>query len=271
MRRNDTKTKKNGYSAPAVDAMLDIVEMMASDDRVFNLTALATGLNLSNNLVFRVLNRLLDRGYVERLESGGYRLSDGFFTLGMKLYSRFELRAAARKHLEQLSFEFGETAQLQVLSGDEMLVLEVVAPTSDYYLHVTPGIRLLLHCNAYGKAVLAFLPKAKVDGILKKRLECLTENTITTKKTLTVELKQIRKTGVAYDNEEYAKGVFCLGAPVFNSDGEVVGGLGLTCLSSRLNSGFSAEMEDKVLKCAERVSIAVGYNGDFFRNFPFRE
>ena len=258
------ETKKSGYSAPAVDAMLDIVEMMASDGRVFNLTELATGLNLSNNLVFRVLNRLLDRGYVERLESGGYRLSDGFFTLGMKLYSRFELRAAARKHLEKLSAEMGETAQLQILSDDKMLVLEVVAPSSDFYLHVTPGIRLLPHCNAYGKAVLAFLDPERVDKILEGKLERITEKTITSKKILKSELKQIRKTGVAYDNEEYSRGVFCVGAPVFNSDGEVVGGLGLTGLSSRFNTKFAPEMEKKVLTCAERVSSIIGYTGDFF-------
>lgn len=264
MSKNDTKTKKNGYSAPAVDAMLDIIELMSRENRLFNLTELATGLNLSNNLVFRVLNRLLERGYVERLENGGYRLSDGFFTLGMKLYSRFELRSAARKHLESLSSELGETAQLQVLNGNKMLVLEVVAPSSDFYLHVTPGIRLFPHCNAYGKAVLAFLDPERVDKILVGELERITEKTITSKKTLKNELKQIRKTGVAYDDEEYSRGVFCVGSPVFNCDGEVVGGLGLTGLSSRFNTKSAPEMERKVLKCAERVSSVVGYTGDFF-------
>ncbi|NOY75732.1 MAG: IclR family transcriptional regulator [Kiritimatiellaeota bacterium] len=258
------KSKKSNYSAPAVDAMLDIVERMAQESRVFNLTELAVGLDLSNNLVFRVLNRLLERGYVERLESGGYRLSDGFFTLGMKLYSRFELRVAARKHLEKLSAEVGETAQLQVLSGREMLVLEAVAPSSDFYLHVTPGIRVLAHCNAYGKVVMAFLPPERVDEILEGRLERVTKRTITCKKTLMNELKRIKKTGVAYDNEEYSRGVFCVGSPVFDSDGKIVGGVGLTGLTSRFNPENAPELEKKVLECAERVSSGLGYGGDFF-------
>jgi DNA-binding IclR family transcriptional regulator len=250
-----------------VDALLDIVEMMAKDGSVeFNLTELATGLNLSNNLVFRVMNRLLERGYAEKSDSGAYRLSEGFFVLGMKLHSRFELRLAAGKRLEKLSAETGETAQLQVLSGDEMLVLEVAPPSTDYYLHVTPGIRLLAHCNAYGKAVLAFKSENVVDAVLSNGLKRLTDNTITTRKNFLKELESVRMTGLAYDREEYSKGVVCVGAPVFNCDGEGVAGLGLTGLASRFNPEDSPAIGGEVLNCAELVSRGIGYDGEFFES-----
>ena len=258
-----SEKRKTGYSAPAVDAMLDISELMARSGRVFTLSELVSELNLSNNLVFRVLSRLVERGYADKLESGGYRLSEGFFTLGMKLHSKFELRAVARPHLERLSSEMGETAQIQVLNGDRMMVLDVVAPPSDFYLQVVPGTRLLIHCNAYGKVVLAFLPPERVDEIIENDLERLTENTITSKKTLLNELRKVRKTGLAHDDEEYSRGVFCVGAPIFNGDGDVVGGLGLTGLASRFNFDSAPEINVKVLECAERVSRGIGYGGNF--------
>ncbi|MBW2690945.1 MAG: helix-turn-helix domain-containing protein, partial [Deltaproteobacteria bacterium] len=107
------ENKKNTYSVPAVDGMLDIVEFLAQHQSHCGITELSRELGLSNNLVFRIMRCLEERRYAERdVSTGAYRLSSGFFTLGMKLYSRFELRRISRKHLEVLSDSLGETTQL---------------------------------------------------------------------------------------------------------------------------------------------------------------
>ncbi len=260
------KNKKNSYSVPAVDGMLDIVEYMAQDQQNFcGVTELSRELGLSINLVFRVMKRLDERGYVERdADSGGYRLSSGFFTLGMKLYSRYELRRVARKHLVQLSEKLGETTQLQILSGNRMLAIEVVTPPSDFFLQVVPGSRLQLYCNAYGKAVMAFMEPAEVNNVLPKKFEKRTQNTITSKNDLQKEFEIIRKTGISHDREEYNAGFFCVGAPVFDVHGVAVGGLGVTGMSTRFCDKRLPEAERLVLECAGNVSREIGYSGDFF-------
>ncbi len=261
-----TEAKKNTYSVPAVDAMLDIAEFMSTNQAAnCGVTELSRELGLSTNLVFRIMRRLEERGYAERDgESGAYSLSSGFFTLGMRLYNRFELRRVAVEHLKKLSEELGETTQMHVLRGNKMMVLEVVTPPSDFFLQVIPGSRLNIHCNAYGKAVLAFMPEADAMALLPKKLDKLTPASITTKQAFKDELKNVRMTGLAYDREEYNTGIFCVGAPVFDSEGNAVAGLGVTGMSSRFCEKRLPGAEKRVLECAANVSAEIGYSGDFY-------
>lgn len=254
------------YSVPAVDAMLDIVEFMSMNQQAnCGVTELSRELGLSTNLVFRIMRRLEERGYAERDgDSGVYSLSSGFFSLGMRLYNRFELRRVALEHLKKLSEALGETTQMHVLRGNKMMVLEVVTPPSDFFLQVIPGSRLNIHCNAYGKAVLAFMPEADAMALLPKKIERLTTTTIISRQALKKELEQVRKTGLAYDREEYNTGIFCVGAPVFDADGNAVAGLGVTGISSRFCEKRLPEAEKRVLECAANVSAEIGYNGNFY-------
>ena len=151
------KTPVRTYSAPAVDRTLDIIEFMALHPRPYGATELSRCLNIPINSVFRILKRLTDREYtIQDPLSSGYQLSTKVFSLGMSLYTRFELRQRARPHIEWLSRETEETCQLQIPQADMMLVLDTVSPEVSYYLRIVPGALVYYHPNAYGKVVLAF-------------------------------------------------------------------------------------------------------------------
>ncbi len=253
------------YSAPAVDRTLDIIEFMALHPRPYGATELSRCLNIPLNSVFRILKRLTDREYtVQDPLSSGYQLSTKVFSLGMSLYTRFELRQRARPHIEWLSRETEETCQLQIPQGEMMLVLDTVSPEVSYYLRIVPGALVHYHPNAYGKAILAFLAEDDVRNIIQPRMPSLTPNTIVLRTELIKQLEDTRKTGLAYDNEEYNEGIRCIGAPVFNVEGKVVAGLGVSGLVSTFRGGRQAVFEQLVLECASRVSKDIGYSGDFF-------
>jgi DNA-binding IclR family transcriptional regulator len=260
--RKSTRT----YSAPAVDRALDILEFMAEHPRPFGATELSRILDIPLNSVFRILKRLTEREYtVQDPLSGGYQLSTRVFTLGMSLYTRFELRQRARPHLEWLCRETEETVQLQVPHGDEVLVLDTVNPEVSFYLRVVPGSRVYYHPNAYGKAMLAFMPEEEVKALLPPKLPALTPRTITLLRDLLPQLEQTRRTGLAYDDEEYTSGIICIGSAVFDVQGKIAAGLGITAIASLLDQKQRHTFEQLVLECAYRVSKAIGYTGDFFR------
>jgi IclR family transcriptional regulator, KDG regulon repressor len=262
---NRIKSPARTYSAPAVDRTLDIIEFMALHPRPYGATELSRCLNIPLNSVFRILKRLTDREYtIQDPLSSGYQLSTKVFSLGMSLYTRFELRQRARPHIEWLSRETEETCQLQVPHGDTMLVLDTVSPEVSYYLRIVPGALVHYHPNAYGKVVLAFLPEEEVKRILQPRLPSLTPNTIVLRTELMKQLEEVRSTGLGYDNEEYNEGIRCIGAPVFNVEGKVAAGLGVSGLVSTFRAGRQAIFEQLVLECAYRVSKDIGYSGDFF-------
>ena len=258
---------KNG-DAPAVARMLDLVGFLADRERPYGINELARELRVPVNSVFRILNCLEDRGFVEtRGGASGYQLGAGFFSLGMKLHARFDLRRRARPHLEALARDTGETAQVHVPDGRDLLVLDVAPPPAPFFLQVVPGTRLEFHAGAFGKAWLAFQPEERIGRLLPARLPAFTPNTLTERGKLLGELRRARRTGLAYDREERVTGVYCIGAPVFGVDGEAVAGLGVTGLVSRFDARSRRKFEEDVLACAERVSRDIGYRGDRYRRF----
>jgi len=120
------------------------------------------------------------------------------------------------------------------------------------------------HPNAYGKVMLAFMAEDEVKKIIPPRLTALTPNTIVLRTELMKQLEDVRRTGLGYDNEEYNEGIRCIGSPVFDVEGRVVAGLGVSGLVSTFRNAKQAVFEQLVLECAYRVSKDIGYSGDFF-------
>jgi DNA-binding IclR family transcriptional regulator len=264
--RKNSKGKRE-YSAPAVDRALDILEYMAEHPHPYGATELSRCLKIPLNSVFRILKRLTEREYtVQDPLSGGYQLSTRMFSLGMSLYTRFDLRQRARQHLEWLCRETDETCQIQVPHGEKVLVLDTVSPEVQYYIRIVPGGLVYYHPNAYGKAMLAFQSEEAVKKILPPRLPSLTPNTIVLRSELLKQLEEVRKTGLGYDDEEYNEGIRCIGAPVFDVEGKIVAGLGVTGLVSTFRKNRQSIFEQLVLECARRVSKDIGYLGDFFKD-----
>ena len=261
---------RNKYAVPAVEQMLDIVEHLAQNHRGYGITELARALGITTNSAFRILKCLTERGYAETDPTGGYRLGTKFFTLGMRLYSRFDLRRRARSHLERLCEQSGETVQLYALREDHALVLDCVTPAASSFIQVLPGSRMEIHASAFSKAVLAFLPESEARRRLPRKLAALTPHTLTDREKLFEELARIRASGLAYDREGYMLGIFCIGAPVFNVNGEPVAGVGVTGLVSVSYPKKQSALEQTILTCAENISRDIGYEGGLFTEFRSR-
>jgi DNA-binding IclR family transcriptional regulator len=258
---------RNKYAVPAVEQMLDIVEHLAQNHRSYGITEVARKLGITTNSAFRILKCLTERGYAEADPAGGYRLGTKFFTLGMQLSARFDLRRRARPYLERLCEESGETVQIYVLQEDHALVLDCVTPAASSFIQVLPGSRMAIYASAFSKVVLAFLPEDDARQRLPRKLAALTPHTVTDREKLFKELAQIRTSGLAYDREGYMLGIFCIGAPVFNVNGEPVAGVGVTGLVSVSHPKKQSALERAVLQCAAAISRDIGYEGSRFTEF----
>jgi len=251
---------------PAVARMLDIAGFLVEQDRPYGINELARELKLPVNSVFRILKCLEARGYVES-DGSGYQLSTGFFSLGMRLHARFDLRRRARRHLEWLAQETGETSQIHVPEDGSLLVLDVATPPAPFFLQIVPGTRLEYHASAFGKAFLAFEPEDRVARLVPNRPPAFTPNTLTSRSALMDELGAARETGLTYDREERVTGVYCIGAPVFDVTGKAVAGLGITGLVSRFHAEARQHFGSLVLACGQKVSEDIGYRGEAFAGF----
>jgi IclR family transcriptional regulator, acetate operon repressor len=156
----------------------------------------------------------------------------------------------------------GETVKIYVLDGDAAIVLDCVTPEAPWFLQFVPGTRMeIVHAAAHSKAILAFLDDDTVRELLPKPLPATTPNTITDRKVLAVELAEIRRTGLAYDREEYLVGVSCIGSPIFDVHGNVAAGAGVTSLVGHDRTDDLPRIKRLVLDCARQISSAIGYDG----------
>src|SRR3546814_5506261 len=103
------------YRAPALDKGLDILELLASEPLPMTLTAIVNRLERSHGELFRMVQVLEYRGYIEQdRASDGYRLTDQLFSLGMQQPRIQNLVEIALPIMRQLTIAVEQSCHLAV-------------------------------------------------------------------------------------------------------------------------------------------------------------
>jgi IclR family transcriptional regulator, acetate operon repressor len=157
---------------------------------------------LPKSSVHRYLEVLVQEGFLERdLQSGLYRL--GARIVALAINEAPLLVQKARPHLERLRDRFDETVNLGVLSGDNIVYLDIVESPRTVRLAARIGDRDMVHATALGKAIAAQLPEEEVKALLKRTgLPRRTANTITRAADFMTHLDLVRSHGFGLDDQE---------------------------------------------------------------------
>jgi DNA-binding IclR family transcriptional regulator len=246
-------------SIQVVDRMMKLIEVLATHTNAVNLKQLAQLTALHPSSAHRILNVMVEKGLVEKLEPGTYRLGLKLLQLGNLVKARLDIRREALPYMQQLHHELGETINLSLLHGDEVVYVERTA-SGHAMMRVVQvvGARAPLHITAVGKIFLADQGDDAAKAYAQRTgLPAYTKNTIGSEKGLLEELAKVRKRGIAFDNEEAEKGVSCIGAGIRDADGNLIAGLSISAPSER----FDRNWAQKVKVTADQISSAMGYHG----------
>ncbi len=127
---------------------------------------------------------------------------------------------AAARHaiLQQLVDKIGETCNLTMLSGDDVVYLDRVETQWPLRMHLQPGSRVPLHCTASGKLLLAFLPSAQRQRLVASLpLRAHSAHTITNAEALHAELAETRRRRLGVNNQENLEGMIAVAVPVMRN------------------------------------------------------
>ncbi|MCS7246494.1 MAG: IclR family transcriptional regulator, partial [Thermomicrobium sp.] len=161
-----------------------------------------------------------------------------------------------------LARELGETIQLAVLQGREVLYVGKQEGTQWVRLASEVGTRLPAHATSLGKCLLAWLPPQELDQLLASGpLVALTPRTITDPEALRAELALVRAQGYALDRGETLPDVWCFGAPVRDANGSVVAALSISVPVTRISPTRAEELATTVQRAARELSHRLGYAG----------
>jgi len=222
---------------------------------------LAQKSGLHKSTVHRLLSALRNHRLVQKdAKTGRYHLGLKLFELGVRAVPNVNLREYARPHLERLVFETGETAHLCVLVEHEILYLDKVESPKTIRIASSLGGRNPAFCSAVGKCLLAALPDAELDGLLRRhKLVAYTRHTITTPASLKAVLQQVRENGYAVDNEEREEGLRCIAAPIRDHTGDIIAAMSVAGPAFRLVSAQDMVIAKLVMSIAGELSATLGY------------
>lgn len=200
-----------------------VLELVAGAETPPTLDELTRASGLPKPTVFRILGLLARGGFIQRegIEkrySVGHRMS----ALSFQVQSNSPVRAQRRAVLVRLVEEIGETCNLTMPDGNEVVYIDRVETNANVRLHMQVGTRVPLHCTASGKLFLASLSEGAVRRLIGPGpYHRFTERTITSPAVLERKLVKIRSTEVGTDIGEYFEGSVCVAVPVKDSNGRV--------------------------------------------------
>ena len=258
--------ERNGPASgtQAVERAIAILAALGGARADAGLSELAAELGLHKTTAFRLLGALEREGFVARnAERQTYRLGPALIRLGAQARRATGLHDAAHAVIDGLAAETGETATLEVLVGDDVLILDEVH--GRFLVGSSPevGMRWPAHATSTGKVLLA-AARHDGDGTPRRepppagRLARFTANTITSRARLERELGEVWRNGFAVGLEEIEPGFVAVGAPVRNADGRVVAAISVGGPSARLDGTRIELLSGLVRAAADRISLRLG-------------
>jgi DNA-binding IclR family transcriptional regulator len=244
-----------------LDRALAILQLLSAEGPDLSLGQISEKLELHKSTVHRLIMVLERHKLIERNSvNGRFRLGLKLFELGTRAVSQLDLRERARPVLERLVLETSETVHLCVLDDTEVIYLDKVEPARSVRMASTVGRRNPAYCTAVGKAILAHLPEAQVEAIVRKHgLKAITANTITSFLELKTELAAIRDSGYAVDDEEIEEGVRCVGCVVRDFSSAPVAAISVSGPAFRLTREKVKSVSRPVIAAANALSAELGF------------
>jgi DNA-binding IclR family transcriptional regulator len=213
-----------------------------------------TGLHAST--AHRILASLIQNRFVERDAAGRYRLGLRLLQLGVRLHGDVDMRATARPIMEALRDKLGESLNLTIREGDEVVYIDKVTPNRMVHVQQLIGARAPLHVTAVGKLMLGASGTDAMRAYAgRTNLPAYTRNTITTLSRLIDECSTSFARGYALDEQEAEMDVGCIGVLLLDAAGRVAGGLSVSAPIERRR----LEWIDDLRAAGRAISAQLGW------------
>jgi len=242
-------------SAAALRAVT-VMEIVARSERPLALTEIADAAGLPAPTAYRILTLLEGAGLLQREPTGktygvGHRLA----RLGVDVLSNNGPRLERRAILRRVVDEIGETCNLAMLHGDEIIYIDRVETDWSLKAELKPGSRVPLHCTSSGKLFLSQMPRARRRKLLDAMsLKRYTANTITDVAILETQLAEIARTRVGLNDEELQAGVIGIAVPVTDATGHMIATIALQAPVARLTLAQAMEFVPSLQAAARAVA-----------------
>lgn len=251
------------YTVPMLFKGMLMLEVMASHPEGLTIPEMVGFMDLNKSSVYRIVNSFLELGYIYRIEdTGKYFITRKLFNLGLAGVNDINIAERAIEPMRTLRDKVKEAVFLGILVDSEVVLIEQMIGNYDFSFVLKPGTKVSMHASAPGKSLLSFMDKTEQDAILRTlTYKKFNQRTIGSRKEMEEEMEQVRSKGYAIDFAEQIEGVNCIAAPIFNHRGRPEAAIWISGPSGRMNEDLFDELSKEVIKCADQISMSLGYIG----------
>lgn len=237
--------------------MVWLLDAISSNREAVSLKWLSAETGLHPSTAFRLLNSMVDHGFVTRESTGNYGLGIKLLQLGRNVRTRIDLRNEAKPILHSLRDQINESVNLTVREGNEVVYVERAISTRMMRVEQVIGSRAPLHVTAVGKMMLG----AEGDDACRRYAEqtglpSYTDTTITNVEDLIRDANESYHRGYALDDEEAESGVGCIGVLIYDRGGKVTAGLSISAPIDRRKDEWIPLLMDT----GQKLSAKLGYH-----------
>jgi IclR family pca regulon transcriptional regulator len=253
-------TVNDRYFVTALARGLQILEAFSGDRHQLSLTEVAAAAGLDKSTAFRFVYTLEKLGYLERdPQTKAYRPSLKLLRFGFAALNSLELAQIAQPHLKALSARCGETTNMSVRDGREIVYVARNKTQGILNVGLEIGSRLPVWCTSMGKAQLIDLSPAELQALLgEEPFLGAGPNAAADLQALLLDLEGVRLRGYAVNDEELAAGVRSVAAAVRDGGGAIVAAINISVPSARVSRAeLDTSLAPMVRETAQRISEAL--------------
>ena len=252
----------------SLEKALNLLIALSENGAPMSLDELTLTNGLTKTSCFRLLQTMKNLNFVDQNpENKHYHLGSRNISIGAAALNGLNLMPTALPFMQKLQQETGETVNLAILEGTEIVFVERLESKHILSTHHRIGDRLPVHCTCMGKSILAFLPQHKTDEVLRRiRFTPKAPGTITTREAFSKELEEVRQRGLAFNREELEQGLYAVAGPIRNHRGEAVASINIAFPGVRHQLRQAVEtFSPLIIEACVEISKRMGFHG---RNVP---
>ena len=266
MRDNTKPLKKAGspespaYLAPALEKGLDILELMSRSDIPLSQKDMAQRLGRSVSELYRMINCLVDRGYLVTSDEK-YHVTTKLFELAHHNPPMHRLLTEATPIMQKLSSDLDQSCHLTVYNSGRQVVIAKIDSPSGMGFSVRVGAELDVIVSASGRVLLAFQAdetrQFRIEESVRRRPEHADVQILTT-------LDLVRARGFESIPSVQVRGLYAVAFPILNTRGTAIAALTVPYAEriDQIHRKPVAMVEELLGSAARDLSIRIGGNPD---------
>ncbi len=152
----------------AIDRALQILDALTARAEPMSAYELARAVGAPASTVYKIAEELVGRAMLVRDGDGALWLGPRLMRYGLTYRARMDAFADARREMERLCAEVGETVQICVRDEDMMSVIGMARGKGHFNVASEVGTRVPLNWTASGRLLFGHLPAGERRGIFAR-------------------------------------------------------------------------------------------------------